>query len=233
MRQYQGGGVRGPWIGTEPDGYVPFQRADGSVMTDEEIKAVATTQQVDPKRLEAARAEGVKSSLRGRNPVDPDAVWAAVERLGTQSAAAKDLGISQGAIQSGLKRYMRDHGLDGPLPGLLRPRDTQTPAPASEPNVEAVDELPKTLTEAFMNGASESAGQPIVAIVHHGDPDARAAAWNEGYAAAKRVVGDRSIEALVEWLVLNAEGWTDAQAERWLKAFTATIDLVYPTRAAS
>jgi len=44
-------------------------------------------------------------------------VWEAVEEHGTQGAAAKALGITQSAVQSGLKGYMKAMGIDGPMPG--------------------------------------------------------------------------------------------------------------------
>lgn len=44
-------------------------------------------------------------------------VWEAVERLGTQTAAARSLLITQGAVQSALKGYAAAMGIEGPLPG--------------------------------------------------------------------------------------------------------------------
>lgn len=47
--------------------------------------------------------------------------WEAVERLGSQIAAAKELGISQGGLQSRMRGYQRAMGIVGDLPGMLEP----------------------------------------------------------------------------------------------------------------
>lgn len=93
----------------------PFTRTNGTKMTDEEIARVA---QVDLKlgHTKATRAQVAKPRTH-----TPDEIWATVERLGTQIAAAEHLGIKQGSVSSGLKRYMAAHGLTGELPGKLTP----------------------------------------------------------------------------------------------------------------
>lgn len=55
-------------------------------------------------------------------------VWAAVKEHGSQTAAGRALGVSQGAIQSGLTGYMRAMGMRGPLPGRRRPKEAKPPA---------------------------------------------------------------------------------------------------------
>jgi hypothetical protein len=40
-----------------------------------------------------------------------------------------------------------------------------------------------------------------------------------------------ALNPLLDWLAEHGPAWSQAEAERWFKAFTATIDLVYPTRA--
>lgn len=46
------------------------------------------------------------------------AAWEAVERLGAQIAAAHELGIHQGSLQSRLRGYQRAMGIVDALPGL-------------------------------------------------------------------------------------------------------------------
>jgi hypothetical protein len=134
MRQYLPGGQRGPWIG-KIEGTRPFERADGSVMSEEEIKALASTD------------ASVFKKHTGRTPIDADAVWKAVERTGLQTAAARELGLSQGAVQSALKRYMREHELKGPLPGLLPHRPATNGADATPMGAAQMAD--------FLKGASE------------------------------------------------------------------------------
>lgn len=84
--------------------------------------------------------------------------WDAVKEHGTQQAACKALGMSQGTLQSRLKGYMKTMGLTGDLPGYSGPKQSERlevkghPAEAAhrppEPDVEpAPGEPVKTLTE--------------------------------------------------------------------------------------
>lgn len=45
--------------------------------------------------------------------------WEAVERLGTQLAASRELGIHQGSLQTRMRGYQRAMGITGDLPGLI------------------------------------------------------------------------------------------------------------------
>jgi len=65
-------------------------------------------------------------------------VWEAVQEHGTQAAAARALGISQGNVQSALKGYMRVMGIEGPLPGKSPKR-----APKPKPETKVREPKPK------------------------------------------------------------------------------------------
>lgn len=168
-----------------------FERSDGRVMTQDEIAAVGkVVGPVEASRASMAarfaheRAEAAAQREKAPAPQAPaprapaatstpgalsrsDEIWEAVQRLGTQIAAAAELEVAQGSIQSGLKTYMRQHGIRGPLPGLLPkrvrselvvertrpfvearstaidaavPEPEPTPEPINEPTGESLDE---------------------------------------------------------------------------------------------
>ena len=74
-----------------------------------------------PLSLEAHGA-GPVTVIRPKAPTArQQEVWDAVQRLGTQMAAARELHTSQGSIHSAVKLYMQVMGIDGPAPGLLTP----------------------------------------------------------------------------------------------------------------
>lgn len=50
--------------------------------------------------------------------------WEAVQRLGSQTAAAKELGITQAGVQGNLRGYMAHMGIEGDLPGKLSAEET-------------------------------------------------------------------------------------------------------------
>ena len=65
-------------------------------------------------------------------------VWDAVQRLGTQMAAARELGVAQGSVQTHLRAYMAAKGIAGPLPGYSKgaygaPRNGAKPKAPTEP----------------------------------------------------------------------------------------------------
>lgn len=45
--------------------------------------------------------------------------WEATKRLGSQTAAGREMGISQGAVALLLTRYMESHGISGRRPGAV------------------------------------------------------------------------------------------------------------------
>lgn len=196
---------------------MPFQRADGTVMTQEEIANVAQLEQVKATRLDGSSRQGT-GAQSGRRLSDEDLrhTYETWQQHGP-TAAAELLGISRPTV--------KDRERVGPVVA------DETESTELEVPVEPVDTLAEA---AFLKGASESAHAPVIAIVHHGNPDARAAAFSEGYdKAIEDYTPPKAIDALIAWLTENASTWNDDEAERWLKAFTATIDLVYPTRAAA
>lgn len=235
-----------------------FERTDGSVMTNEEIAKVASTE---------GKTDYTRSKGAAKATYSPDAIWAAVKTHRTQVAAAKALGLTQAGIQSGLKRYMADHSIAGPLPGLLKRQPVERHPKQSvpingaarfEPLEEAAhrdhldDELDgyerhlaageeakrDPLRDAFEKAAetarSEAADRPAIELVVHQDGEARARSYNEGYddgysEAMQCLIPNAGIESLIEWLTVHGPSWTQPEADRWFKALTATIDLVYPT----
>ncbi len=55
----------------------------------------------------------------GRGPTHRmTVIWEAVARTGSQSMAARDLGVSQAVVSGAVLRYMALTGLDGPAPGV-------------------------------------------------------------------------------------------------------------------
>lgn len=57
-------------------------------------------------------------SLPTREPTERQAqVWEAVTRLGGQTAAARELGLTQGAVRNALMGYMAARDMRGPMPG--------------------------------------------------------------------------------------------------------------------
>lgn len=125
VRQVLAGGRRGIWAEGPGNGVVPFQRADGTHMTSEEIAAV-TRVGVDPD-FGKHRPVGVPdpaSRTKGRREptAKQAAAWEAVQRLGSMSAAAKELGIHQTAVRDRLSGYMAAAGIEGEMPGRTRQR---------------------------------------------------------------------------------------------------------------
>lgn len=60
-------------------------------------------------------------SLPTREPTERQAqVWEAVARLGGQTAAARELGLTQGAVRSALMGYMAARDMRGPMPGASK-----------------------------------------------------------------------------------------------------------------
>jgi hypothetical protein len=175
-----------------------FERADGTFMTQDEIAAMAKTispqerSQVSMARQAIERAEraarrdnrqdnqpaplvSAPASPPHRPPaIDPAAVWEAVKRLGTQVAAAAELGLTQGGIQSALNTYMRDHGIDGPRPGLLPPEERGKSGPKPKQPVPQ-RKGGRTLTPP---GTPTPAEAEAIAAVKQA-PEAPAAAWRE------------------------------------------------------
>jgi hypothetical protein len=101
-----------------------FTRRDGSRMTQEEVARLGKVDQPIIKSLPplvVVRPErGIEKASRRKVALDKAAfAWEAVQRLGTQVAAAKELGWTQGSLQTALNRYMKANGIKGPRPGLL------------------------------------------------------------------------------------------------------------------
>ncbi len=92
-----------------------------------EASALSAT---EPKRDTLAPSEPVRTRPEpGKVTARQEEIWAAVEEHGSQSAAARALGVTQGAIQSGLRGYMKAKGMTGEMPGY-RPKDHRGEAKA-------------------------------------------------------------------------------------------------------
>jgi hypothetical protein len=151
---------------TPPPGH--FQRADGRVMTQAEIAAavkVGTAQQEGPVRNGPAPTAPVVPQRRW---VEPAEVWEAVERLGTQVAAAIELGITQTSVQNKLDHHMNLNGISGPRPGLL-PKGARVMSrliaisvPKPKPSTEEAALLERTrpFVEARSKAIEESVPEP-------------------------------------------------------------------------
>lgn len=128
---------------TEPP--APFQGGDGTRMTSEEIAKAAKADSIGlpaithsafahdraqvraqaekeaAKRSEIAASRPVNAKGHKMPSIDADRVWQLIGADDgphmTQTAAMRELGCSQGGIQSALRRYMRNNGIVGPLPG--------------------------------------------------------------------------------------------------------------------
>ncbi len=201
VRQIHGGGRRGVWSegAGEPQ---MFQRADGTVMSEKEIAAVVEDAPSAFKKIDGSSP--ARSGRGGHEPTAKQAeAWEAVNRLGSMSAAAKELGIHQTAVRDRLRGYMVAAGIDGEMPGRSRHRTPSLDGAAVRSAPDYADSIPAV--EPTSDGPEPSARPPM--------PPA-------------------AIEPLLAWLVDRGPGWSQAEAERWFRAFTATIDLIYPTTAA-
>lgn len=171
-------------------------------------------------------------------------VWDTVQRLGTQTAAARHLAISQGAVQNALSGYMKHMGIEGPLPGKLTDQPGTSPA-----------------AEAPADDATEAQSEPIGEVENAGAASARdgdeidpatieelvPARWfptsTERIVSAPLEPADRLLESTspsslddlppivwgsLHWLAEHGHEWTQEQAEKWLRSFTAAVDLAYP-----
>jgi hypothetical protein len=246
VRRYEGGGRRGAWQGVVDERFQPFQRPDGSVMTQEEIGRVVQIEKADPKAFN-------HRERRQRQAIDADAVWEAVTRLGSQGAAIRELGISKGGLYSGLRRYMRDHNIDGPMPGQSSGRraDGHTPvekidysaAKAAEERrlaqvraarLVAEKAVPDSIQQVTMMSGPVSAEREQV-VPGPAPASDQQVERSLPAATAVRVLeseyANRALDALVDLLRDIGPDWTQTEAERWFKAFMSTVDLAYPPKA--
>lgn len=111
------GGRRERWFGGR---WVPEAE-----LTPEQLR-----QTLSPPEVEEP-SEPIRSKPKGPT-ARQQLVWDAVQEHGTQVAAAKALGCSQGAIQSGLAGYMKAMGMKGDLPGKLTGRFDSPPKPKGQ-----------------------------------------------------------------------------------------------------
>lgn len=133
-----------------------FQRADGSVMTDEEIAKVGA---VDtgyftrtPKPVTKAARDGNPSGKR-LSDAALDAAWAAVQEHGTQADAARALGMNQGTLQYRLRAYMDRRSLTGELPGIMTP--AQQAQSRAHPRIVAAKVTPPAAVKERADYASD------------------------------------------------------------------------------
>ncbi|MEA2677190.1 MAG: hypothetical protein QOJ81_1331 [Chloroflexota bacterium] len=239
MRQIYGGGRRGGWQEPITGVPVPFQRANGTVMSKEEIAAVGA--------VDASVWKNEEKPKSGRGvPISEDEAaraWEAVKRLGTQSDAARELGMDQQKLQTRMRAYQRFHGLSGPLPGIQSSeqlserhrvpglKSTQIRPPGERHRFGAVYEPLEVAAHRDEGDADEprSDAEPsadekaIKPFTHILAP----AGYHE--LDTPMPVEHRAIDSLVDWLTERGPTWTQQEAERWFKALTATIDLTYPT----
>jgi hypothetical protein len=90
-------------------------------------------------------------------------VWEAVAEHGTQVAAAKALGLSQGGVQGSLKGYMAAMGIQGPMPGMLYPRGRGRRAePSSRPVNGGSDHA--SVMHLAPEPSPESSSRPVEAV---------------------------------------------------------------------
>ena len=221
----------------------PFERTDGTVMSHEEIKRVSMPIQSDVAgKSNAARARQT-SSVGGKQPTRKQAeAWEAMQRLGYVADVARELGVTPKAIDDRLAGYASRTGVAVPA---KRPRSTRREQHEdvrgrTTPEVEVQDLPPApTLAQAFEAAAETArsdaadraaADHPSVTLVVHEGGESHARSYEEGFQEAlQQYMPERAIEALFDWLTLHGKDWSQAQAERWFKALTATIDLIYPT----
>lgn len=111
------------WEG-EPDGFATHRRDVGFPetrrSTDDEygyrpVEPPITRRQGEPAPKEEAPMSKPSAADAGRPTPHQQRVWDAVARLGTQGAAARELGMTQGSIQGGLAGYMARMGIEGDL----------------------------------------------------------------------------------------------------------------------
>jgi len=226
MRQCLPGGRRGPWQGateTQP----PFQRTDGSFMTDEEIAKVAK-QIEDPRAWNHKTPGSARSGPQSGRRLSDEQLeeTATIAREQGHAKAAEILGISPATVKDRVELYRkreREAGVTiAQVPAERPTRDSQ--AAAAESPFKA----------AFEAGLRE--GTP--AVVEAMDEVKRKIAAGETgsgqWAPRPRATPESAaLTPLLDWLEINAPTWTQDEAERWFKAFTATVDLVYPTKAAA
>lgn len=148
--------IGGKWLDEERDDVVAaYAEAEGKARHEAAVARVAP----------APKPTGKAPTERQRE------VWEAVEKHGTQGAAAKALGTTQGSIQSALKGYMRAMGIEGPLPGLLSKGKGQAKAakPSRSQHGESseraiptsdVRQGPPTPAKAKLNGSTPAEARP-------------------------------------------------------------------------
>jgi hypothetical protein len=200
-----------------------FQRADGSVMTDAEITAATKTiMPQEASRVTMARIAHERAELASQREKEAstysDRAWEAVERLGTQVAAAKELGVSQAAVQRGLDRYMEQHGIEGPRPGLLAP------------GAPAVVERTRPFVEARSRAIEEARPEPVPARAAAPEPAPTPDDSESLVISLLERDVPLALVGLIEWLIEHGPTWTNNQAAYWRLAFEATVKLIYPAR---
>jgi len=114
------------------------------------------------------------SALPRRQPTAKQAAaWEAVQRLGSQLAAAAELGIPQGSVQSRLNGYMINMGIPGDLPGVAKRGVPVLPVLPESSVLLVVDATPdvEVLPEAVPDVVDEPETIPLPEQVAEPDPD--------------------------------------------------------------
>lgn len=135
------------------------------------------------------------------------------QRLGTQTAAMRELGCSQGAIQGALRGYMDRMGIEGELPGkltreqiaALRSAKADAPAPRSDEGPESLPELgaasgqQEVLEEPATPEEAAGAELVLLQLLDRARAD-EALAWGMVQKGNERL---RTAETVVNWLKLQ------------------------------
>lgn len=228
-----------------------FQRSDGSHMTPDEIGAASA---VDVDFVRSKRPAAAGPATRAEIAIaKAEQAWEAVHRLGTQTAAAAELGLTQAGVQARLDRYMTSHGIKGPRPGLLT-NDQISASHQRKPvqilNRELIVRPPKRRRLTDGPGHKFAAVyDPLeaAAIADTQGPDPLPEPKTAGSRPAGRQVqapvpGDLQpdpatapagdlhplLGSLLDWLVANRSELTPERADLWHEAWVTSRELVRP-----
>ena len=151
--------------------------------------------------------------------------WEAVKRLGTQVAAAKELGIKQGSVQGALTGYMARMGIGGELPGKLTPTARKAAqVPKADHPYRVRPTVPPPPPEPII--APEPTPEP--------EPEAEFLLPDDSWRMDQVLdIGEKLHPMLigaVVWLAEHGPTWTPEQAELWRGVFTQAVALIYPAR---
>lgn len=156
----------GSWDEAGKAAHQPFQRADGSIMTQDEVATIATRPTAKElndasarQALAARRAiEAAERAARQKAPAahsfervsdaDLDAAWQAFLEAPTRATAAAAVGLGEKTLDGRLYLYMRRHGLEGKPTDhrrahvLGRAPGTHTPAEYPESSLPSTEKPP-------------------------------------------------------------------------------------------